>query len=60
MTSIPKVKIGVILCVLWSFTPTAFAVALDMREGVTEMSQRIQALHHLSLTVPEGGRGRRK
>ncbi len=39
------------LCVLWGSSDTAFAAALDMREGVTDMSQRIQALHHLSLWV---------
>ncbi|WP_428102260.1 cytochrome c oxidase subunit II [Candidatus Rariloculus sp.] len=27
------------------------AITLDMREGVTEISQRVQALHHLSLAV---------
>ncbi len=30
---------------------SSFALEWDMREGVTEMSQRIQALHHLSLGV---------
>ena len=39
------------LSVLWGFSDTAFGAALDMREGVTDMSQRIQALHHLSLWV---------
>src|SRR5687767_15765771 len=27
------------------------AVAWDLREGATDMSRRIQALHHMSLTV---------
>ena len=39
------------LPVLWSFSHTAFAAEYDLRAGVTEMSQRIQALHHLSLAV---------
>ena len=34
----------------WS-TPSFAAFVADLREGATEMSQRIQALHHLSLTV---------
>ena len=37
--------------ILCSFSYTAFAAEYDLREGVTEMSQRIQALHHLSLGV---------
>jgi cytochrome c oxidase subunit 2 len=32
-------------------TPSFAAFVADLREGATEMSQRIQALHHLSLTV---------
>jgi cytochrome c oxidase subunit 2 len=39
------------LAVWWGFSQTAFAVEYDLREGVTEMSQRIQGLHHLSLWV---------
>lgn len=40
-----------ILSALWGESRTAFAVEYDLREGVTEMSQRIQGLHHLSLWV---------
>ncbi len=29
----------------------AFGVTLDMREGVTDISQRVQSLHHMSLAV---------
>lgn len=37
--------------ILCSFSYTTYAAEYDLREGVTEMSQRIQALHHLSLGV---------
>ncbi len=46
-----RLKSGLILSVLWGFSPIAFAVTLDLREGVTDMSQRILGLHHLSLWV---------
>ena len=46
-----RLKNGLILSVLWGFSHTAFAAAYDLREGVTEMSRRIQGLHHLSLGV---------
>ena len=36
---------------LLAFAEPSFAVVFDMREGVTDMSKRIQALHHLSLWV---------
>ena len=42
---------GLILIVLWGFSHTAFAAVYDLREGVTDMSRRIQGLHHLSLWV---------
>ena len=42
---------GLVFFALWIFSHKAFAVVLDMRAGVTEMSQRIQALHHISLWV---------
>ena len=42
---------GLVFFALWIFSHRAFAVVLDMRAGVTEMSQRIQALHHISLWV---------
>ncbi len=52
MTSIAsRLKSGLMLSVLWGSSETAFGAALDLREGVTDMSQRIQALHHLSLWV---------
>lgn len=41
--------VGLVLCGL---SPReCIAVTLDLREGVTEMSHRIQALHHMSLGV---------
>ncbi len=46
-----RLKNGLILSVLWAFSHTAFAAVYDLREGVTEMSKRIQGLHHLSLGV---------
>jgi cytochrome c oxidase subunit 2 len=36
---------------LCTVTETAAAVALDLRAGVTDMSHRIQALHHMSFGV---------
>ncbi|MCZ6709062.1 MAG: cytochrome c oxidase subunit II [Gammaproteobacteria bacterium] len=52
MTSIAsRLKSGAVLIVSWGFSQTAFGVALDMREGVTDMSQRIQWLHHIGLWV---------
>ena len=42
---------GLVFFALWIFSHRAFAVVLDLRAGVTEMSQRIQALHHISLWV---------
>ena len=38
-----------LLSAVWS--TSSYAAAWDLREGATEMSQRIQALHHMSLTV---------
>jgi len=40
-----------VLAILWASSQSAFAQVLDMRPGVTEMSQRIQRLHHLSLWI---------
>lgn len=37
--------------VLWSVSATAFAAEYDLRAGVTEISQRVQWLHHLSLWI---------
>ena len=39
------------LAILWSFAHAAAAAEYDLRAGVTDMSQRIQELHHLSLGV---------
>jgi cytochrome c oxidase subunit 2 len=46
-----RLKNGLLLLTLWVWTHDAGAVVLDMREGVTEMSRRIQTLHHISLIV---------
>ena len=46
-----RLRCGLTLPVLLGVSDTAFAAAMDLREGVTHMSQRILALHHLSLWV---------
>jgi len=46
-----KLKGGVLLAVSSGLPHAAHAVVFDLREGVTDMSQRIQDLHHLSLAV---------
>ena len=52
VTSIAStLKNGLMLMVLWGLSDTVLAAALDMRAGVTDMSQRIQWLHHLSLWI---------
>ena len=52
MTSIAStLKSGLALLVVSGTSRAAFAGAMDLREGVTDMSQRIQALHHMSLWV---------
>ena len=43
-----RLRSGLIFSVV---SHTAFAAAYDLREGVTEMSRRIQGLHHMSLWV---------
>ncbi|MBT8080027.1 MAG: cytochrome c oxidase subunit II [Gammaproteobacteria bacterium] len=48
-------KSGLSILALWVGARDAWgAAAIDMREGVTEMSSRIQALHHLSLWICVG------
>ena len=42
---------GLSILVLWVFSHDVGAVVLDMRPGVTEISQRVYALHQLSLAV---------
>lgn len=42
---------GLTLAALLLYCENSLAVTLDLRPGVTEMSQRIQNLHHLSLWV---------
>ena len=46
-----RLKNGLILFVFWGFSQAVFAVDMDLREGVTDMSRRILGLHHLSLWV---------
>ena len=40
-----------VFCAMWLCAHPASALEWDLREGVTEMSRRIQALHHISLGV---------
>ena len=40
-----------IVLVTFGFSQAALAQVFDMREGVTEISQRVQNLHHISLGV---------
>jgi cytochrome c oxidase subunit 2 len=42
---------ALLISLLLAFPDTGAAVSLDMREGATDMSKRILALHHMSLTV---------
>ncbi len=46
-----RIKQELTLVALWVFPYHAVAVTLDMRAGVTDMSQRIQHLHHISLLI---------
>ena len=52
MTSIKDTLMkGLTFLLLLGFTPAAFAAAMDVRPGVTDMSREIQGLHHLSLAI---------
>ena len=42
---------GLFIPLLWGVSYDCAAVVLDLREGVTDLSQRIQNLHHISLAV---------
>jgi cytochrome c oxidase subunit 2 len=46
-----RLSCGLMGCVCWTFPHQSSAVTLDLRAGVTEMSQRIQSLHHMALWV---------
>ena len=46
-----RCKSGLGLFALWILSNSALAQSWDMRPGVTDMSQRIQALHHVSLWI---------
>jgi cytochrome c oxidase subunit 2 len=46
-----RLKRGLIFSILLGFTDSAFAADMDMRAGVTDMSQRILEIHHLSLAI---------
>ncbi|MCH8264218.1 MAG: cytochrome c oxidase subunit II [Proteobacteria bacterium] len=42
---------GLTLSILLGFCSTAFAAAIDLRPGVTDISRRILQLHHYSLAI---------
>lgn len=46
-----RLKNGLMIPILWGVPQLVLAADMDMRPGVTEMSQRIQQIHHLSLWV---------
>ena len=48
---ISRLKRGLTFSILFGFSSIAFAADMDMRPGVTDMSQRIQDLHHISLWI---------
>ena len=48
---ISRLRRGLIFSFLLGFSNPGFARVLDMRAGVTDMSRRILALHHLSLWI---------
>lgn len=50
-SSLFRLKNGLLFVASLGLTHTAWALDFDMRAGVTDMSHRIQALHHLSLGV---------
>ena len=51
MSKTAKLQNFVLLAVSWVASQSAFAQVFDMRPGVTDMSQRIQRLHHWSLWI---------
>lgn len=48
---VQKLKTGPAVSLLCLLPAASFAADIDLRPGVTDMSRRIQSLHHLSLTV---------
>jgi len=50
-TSAGGLKNSLIIPVLWGMHRESLAAALDMRPGVTEMSLRVQQIHHMGLWV---------
>ena len=44
-------RFGLLTLILWVYSQSSYAVVLDMREGVTDISQRIHELHTISLWV---------
>ncbi len=50
-TGASRLSNGLMTLMLWGIAHDAFGVVLDMREGVTDMSRRIQGLHQISLWI---------
>jgi len=46
-----RLKRSLAIPILWGLPHASLAAALDMRPGVTEMSVRIQQIHHMALWV---------
>jgi cytochrome c oxidase subunit 2 len=44
-------KSGLVFLILWVFPHASHASKIDMRPGVTDMSVRIQHIHHISLWI---------
>lgn len=49
-----RLKSGLALAFLWGVPSASLAAAMDMRPGVTEMSVRIQQIHHMALWICVG------
>ena len=52
MTSLAdRLQTGLLVVLLCVFSADSFAIEFDMRAGVTDLSQRIQSIHHMGLAV---------
>lgn len=46
-----RLQTGLLVGLLCVFSPASLAIEFDMREGVTDLSQRIQGIHHMGFYV---------
>lgn len=51
VSAVRRLSAVLVSSTLWVSTQSPAAIVADLREGATDMSRRIQALHHISLTV---------